>query len=563
MNLQPANLHLHLQPATGSPDTVWVIGHQNPDTDSVCSAIAYAALRRQGDLPGATPARLGPLWGETEVALARCGVPAPILLGDVRQRVSDVMNATVATVTQDATLYEAARLMRQERKRLLPVVDERDRLQGVLTVDDLAGRYLDDMAVDAAEQAPVALERYRRILDGELLEGEPGHRFAGRIWIGSVQVPTLVERIVPGDLVIVGDREDAQGAALRAGVACLIVIGGRAVSPAIRTLARERGAALIVSPHNTYATARLLNLSLPVSAIMRPPGRTVDPDDLAADAAGALLGPGTRALPVVDEDGHVHGILSRSDLLRGRRKRVILVDHNQRSQAVEGLDEAELLGVIDHHNLGDLRTVEPILFILEPVGCTATIIAEEYRAAGLTPERAIAGLLLAAIISDTLLLTSPTTTERDRSAVAELAALAGLDAEGFAQELFQARSDFSATTPRTLVGNNLKGYQFGGATLAIGQAETLATDYFLTHRGAFIAEMERVKAEGPYDYAIFLVTDILHGASVALYPGPAERRLLTGAFALAGAGPNVAELPGVVSRKKQVVPPLARALDGR
>ena len=554
---------LRPQSSVLSPDTVWVVGHQNPDTDSICSAIAYAALRRALDLPGATPARLGPVGTEAAAALARRDLPAPALLTDVRQRVADVMNPSFVTVGHDATLYEAGQLMREARKRLLPVVDEGERLRGILTVDDMADRYLGEMTVEAAHRVPIALDRYLRILGGQLLTGELGREFAGRIWIGSTQVATLLHEVAPGDLVIVGDRENAHEAALRAGAACLIVVAGRAPTGAILALARERGATLIVSPHDIYATARLLNLSLPVSEIMRPGGPTIDPDDLAADASGALLGPGTRAVPVVDEDGRVQGILSRTDLLRGRRKRVILVDHNHRSQAVDGLDEAELLGVIDHHNLGDLRTAEPIPFILEPVGCTATIIAEHYALAGIEPEPPIAGLLLAAIISDTLLFTSPTTTGRDRVAADRLAALARLETEAFARELFEARSDFRGTTPRDLLLGNLKAYEFGGASLAIGQAETLSTAYFDERDAEFVTEMERLKAEGPYDYALFLATDILRGSSVAIYPGPPERRLVVGAFAPADAGTNRAKLPGVVSRKKQVVPALARVLGGR
>ncbi|MFN8539365.1 MAG: putative manganese-dependent inorganic diphosphatase [Thermomicrobiales bacterium] len=544
-------------------ETVWVVGHQNPDTDSICSAIAYAALRRLTDLPGATPARLGPLWAETSAALARCGVESPPLLTDVRQRVGDVMNPAVVTIGQDATLYEAGRIMRDERKRLLPVVDERRRLCGLLTVDDIAGRYLDDMAVEPAHRVPISLAHYLRILGGTLLVGSPDRHFAGRIWLGTVQVPTIAELTAPGDLVIVGDRENAQEAALRAGADCLIVVGGQAVSQAVLMLAAERGATVIGSPHDTYATARLLNLSLPVAEFMREPGATAAPDDLVTDLAATLVGPGAPILPVVDDEGVVLGIVSRGDLLRGRRKRVILVDHNHRSQAVEGLEEAELLGVIDHHNLGDLHTAAPIRFVLEPVGCTATIIIEHYVLAGLMPEPSIAGLLLAAIISDTLLFTSPTTTERDRIAARILGEGSGLEVEAFAHELFAARSDFSATTPRELVANNLKTYTFGGASLAIGQAEALSTGYFMEHKAEFVGELGRLKAEGGYDHALFLVTDILHSNSTMLYPGEAERRLVQRAFDPGQIGADSAELPGVVSRKQQVIPPLARALDRR
>ncbi len=551
----------HVSPS----DVVFVVGHRNPDTDSVCSAIAYAALRRALDLPGATPARLGVLWPETVCALERCGVASPQLLTDVRQRVADVMNHDVLTAHADHTLYEAARLMREGGKGLLPVVDDRNRLLGVVTVDDIAARYLDDLMVVPRIHAPVALDRFLRILGGELLVGEPLRGFTGRVWISSSSADTLRLRIAPGDLVIVGDREDAQLAALDGGCACLIVVGEVPPGARVRHLAGQRGAMLIASPQDTYATARLLNLSLPVGEVMRPPSRTVDPDDLAADTANFLLNAPGRALAVVDEDGRVCGTVSRSDLLRGRLKRVILVDHNQRAQAVEGIDEAELLGVIDHHNLGDLRTAEPIPFILEPVGCTATIVLNEYDRAGLVPTAPIAGLLLAAIISDTLMLTSPTTTARDRAAVAALGPLAELDPETFARELFRARSDFSATTPRDLILGNLKEYEFGGASLAIGQAETLTTDYFLEHQDQFIADLGLLKAAHGYDYILFLVTDILHGDSVALYPAAPERGLVATTFGLADAavGPGSAALPGIVSRKKQIIPPLARALDRR
>lgn len=563
--MSAANVQEQQGPVPHQPETVYVIGHRNPDTDSICSAIAYAELRRAIDLPGATPVRLGQIGTETAFALARCGVEAPPLIEDVHRRVSDVMNHDVLMVHEDDTVYAAALLMREGGKGLLPVVDARRRLLGVITVDDIAARYLDELIVVATSQAPVALDHLIPVLGGELLVGELGGTFTGRAWISSSHPATLQAKLTPGDLVIVGDREDAQLAMIEGGVACLIVVGETAPSACVLRAARERGAAVLTSTHDTYATARLLSLSQPVTGAMRQPNRTVEPNDLADDVADYLLTARGRALAVVDEEGLVCGTLSRSDILRGWRKRVLLVDHNQRAQAVEGIDEAELLGVVDHHNLGDLQTAEPITFILEPVGCTATIILDGFDRAGLTPARATAGLLLAAIISDTLMLTSPTTTPRDRAALERLGELAALDPATFARELFDARSDFSATTPREIILGNLKEYAFGGMKLAIGQAETLATDYFHANKAAFIAELERLKADHAYDYVIFLVTDILHGGSVALYPGPSERGIILAAFRLdeGGIGPDVAELPGIVSRKKQIIPPLARTLDRR
>ncbi len=547
------------------PDTVYVIGHRNPDTDSICSAIAYAALRRELDLPGAIAARLGPVGAEAAFALERCGVAPPILIEDVRRRVADVMNHDVIMATEADTLYEAAKLMRDGSKGLLPVVDATQRLLGVITVDEIAARYLDELMVVATSKAPLMLDRLLPILNGELLTGELSRSFSGRVWIIASHPDSVAHWLRPGDLAIVGDREDAQLAALQCGVGCLIVIGGTKPTAAVLEQAEARGVVVLTSAHDSYATARLLSLSQSVTAAMRHPGRTVEQSDLIDDIADQLLTARGRALAVVDEEGRVCGTVSRSDILRGWRKRVILVDHNQRVQAVEGIDEAELLGVVDHHNLGDLQTAEPIPFLLEPVGCTATIVLDRYQRAGLTPSPPIAGLLLAAIISDTLMLTSPTTTDRDRTALQQLGALADLDPLIFARELFEARSDFSMTTPREIILSNLKEYTFGGASLAIGQSETLATDYFQQHQDDFVAELDWLKDERSYDYCLFLVTDILQSESVALYPGQVEQGLVATAFGLdsEASTAHVAALPGIVSRKKQIIPPLARALDRR
>lgn len=544
-------------------DLVYVIGHRNPDTDSICSAIAYAAFRRATDLPGAIPVRLGPVWAEAAYALERGGVEAPLLIDDVLQRVSDAMNREAITVREDQTLHDAARLMREGKTDLLPVVDAERHLRGLITVDDIAARYLDDLMVVPTIHAPVVLAGFLSILGGAVLVGDPGRSFAGRVWISSSRAEILRTRVEVGDLVIIGDLEDAQIAAIEGQCAGLIVTGETPPSATVLALARRHNALIITSPHDTYATARLLSLSLPVGEVMRQPTHTVDRDDLATETAGPLLEASGRALVVVDEERRVCGTLSRSDILRGGRKRVILVDHNQRAQAVEGIDEADLLGVLDHHNLGDLRSTEPISFILEPVGSTATLILDHYDRAGLTPPAQIALLLLAAIISDTLLLTSPTTTTRDHAAVDRLSSLAALDAQEFARELFRARSDFSATTPREIILGNLKDYEFGGETLAIGQAETLATEYFTENQAMFVAELARLKAERNYNYIIFLVTDILAGDSLALYPDTDEVGLITRTFGLETSAipPHAAPLPGVVSRKKQIIPPLARALE--
>ncbi len=536
---------------------IYVVGHRNPDTDSIAAAVGYAALKQQTDPRKVIAARLGDPSPETAYLLERFGVPAPVLLHDVYTRVEDVMNRKPQSLPATATMREAGPVMRD--KRLVPILDPEKHLLGVVTLDDVAARYLQETDLASGVQSRISYESMLRTLDGELLAGSLEGEWQGRVRVGASRAETLCRYIGDGDMVVLGDRTDAQLASLEAGAGCLILVGGAEADPQVLESAREHGARVISTPHDSYRVTRLLNLSIPLSEVMRRDVAVIEPDDLASDASELLSSRSASALPVVDGERKLVGIVSRSDLLRSRGKGVILVDHNHRSQAVEGLEQAQLLEVLDHHNLGDLRTPEPIYMKLEPVGSTSTIVAEMYRQVGKSPASPIAGMLAGGIVSDTLLFRSPTTTDRDREAGRWLAELAQIELEELAQGMFRANSNYENTTPERILNGNLKLFEWGGKGVGIGQAETVDISYFQAHREAFMAGLRELKKEKDLHYAFFLVTDILAEDSLMLLPGEEEQQLVVRAF---GRTPQdgCVELPGVVSRKKQVVPALAREL---
>lgn len=536
---------------------VYVVGHRNPDTDSIASAVGYAELKRRTGMPEAVAMRLGDLWPETAYLLERFGVECPELLHDVYPRVRDVMNQHPDRLRVDATVRDAGPVMRH--RRVVPVVDAGDRYVGVLTLNDIAARYLEEMDLAGGAASRIAYSSIVRTLDGTLLCGGADGEWQGRVWVAAMQAYTMARLMSPGDLLVVGDRADAQTAALEAGAACLVLVGGCQPDTALLELARDRGARIISTPHDSYRVTRLLNLSTPVAGVLRRDHPTAEPDDLTSEVDELLSDHGVRALPVLDENQRLLGIVTMSDVLHLRGRGVILVDHNHSSQAVPGLEQATLLEVIDHHNLGDLHTVEPIYMKLEPVGSTSTIVAEMYRAAGETPAPATAGVLAGGIVSDTLLFRSPTCTPRDRAAAEWLAELTGVDLDELAHSMFQANSNYANTSPEQLLAANLKVYDWGGQKVGIGQAETVDMAYFRRNSEAVLQALRTRKQSDGLNYIYFLATDILTENSVLFLESEQERTLAERVFGGRADG-CLLELPGVVSRKKQVVPPLAREL---
>ncbi len=535
---------------------LYVIGHRNPDTDSICSAIVYAHLKKaQGE--EAVAARAGKINAETKFVLDYFGVEAPPLVADLHPRAGDVMQGAPVTVRADDTLRELGRLMKRHNVKSVPVVEGDGRLAGFVSVGDLAKRYIDELEMQDLKGTGVTFARVLRILDGELAAGgDMDSEVAGKVWIGAAKAETMAGMIKPGGVVLVGNREEAQLACIGRDVSCLIVTGGAGVSAAVRTAAVAKGAVVIVTPYDTYTAARLINQSVPVRMIMVREVVAFNPGDLVAEIKNIIVRTKYRNYPVLDQ-GRLVGLLDRDRLIVPEREKVILVDHNERSQAVEGIEEANIVEIIDHHRLGGLETGEPIFIRHEPVGSTATIIANMYWHRGVEIPARLAGLLLAAVLSDTVLFRSPTATAKDRETSRRLAAAAGLDIDAFGQAMFEAGWAPGSLSPAEIIAGDQKEFQIGEYRVAISQISVTDPGAVLAAREKLQTAMEAECRKKDYDLVILMVTDIVKETSHLVYAGQAAG-LIPAAFGGAG-DDGVLSLPGVMSRKKQVVPPLVEA----
>lgn len=543
---------------------IYILGHKNPDTDSVCSALAYAWLRnhREGThryLAG----RLGPISSETEHVLRRFGFSAPPLIDNVRAQVQDLDLKEIPPVPEELSLHLAWETMRSKEITTLCVSGDGMLLDGLVTIGDLARSYLEPMDNRCLSKGKTPVSNLREVLQGELLSGDPdGILSAGRMLVGAMQPETMEDYVEPGDGILLGDREDSQIRALRCGAGLLILTGGLHPSEEVLRMAGEAGCTVLSTPYDTFVAANLVNQSLPVSALMKKDTLTTfEPEDYIEEIKDTMTAKRYRNFPVVDGEGRYRGMISRALLLNLKRKKVILVDHNERAQSVDGLEESEILEIIDHHRIGDIQTAGPVLFRNMPVGCTATLIAQIYREQGTQPEPDIAGILCCAILSDTLNLKSPTCTDADRNAVAWLEGLAGICAMEEGMAMFRAGSDLRTKTPRELFLRDFKRVNNGRDVLGIGQINSPDRQELLWAKDSIQSEMKQELAGGQYDFLLFLLTDITAEESILLFEGDC-RELLENTFHRQATDGSML-LPGVLSRKKQVVPPLLNALGQR
>ena len=539
---------------------VLVFGHRNPDNDSICSAVAYAHLKNVTDPDQVyLPARLGPVPVETTWAFERFGVDLPEEIEHVRTRVRDAMTHDVATVESDNNMLVAGRLMRERGVRALPVLDEDGTARGLLNQHVLAELYIGETEMLGFERLPVTVEQLASVLGGRVLAGDPGLKLAGHVLIGAMEPETMRRYISAGDTLIVGDRRRTQPLALEAGAACLVVTGGAVPDEEVLVLARERGAAVVSSPHDTYATARLVNLCHSVGELMDPSPLMVGPDELLAEVAEDLVGGVHREALVVDEEGHLIGILTRTNLARGSQRHVVLLDHNELSQSAPGVEEAAVVEIVDHHRVGDVQTTSPILFLNLPVGSTATIVAERYRELGVTPPAGMAGILLSAVLSDTVLLKSPTTTETDREVAARLARQVGVEPTEFGLEMFRARSARVAFSAADAVSSDLKEYRVGDLLIGVAQVETVDAAEYLDRADALREALDSLRVSRRLDLAMLLVTDVVREGSEVFAVG--KTRIAERALGI-DLSHGSAWMGGVLSRKKQVAGRLLEAAGG-
>ena len=538
-------------------DRVYVCGHRNPDTDSIAAAIGYAELknRLEGGTTEYVPVRLGIVNAQTQWLLERSDAPAPRHLPHAYLRARDVMREQFPVAQRADPVRSVGLLMAQEGIDLVPIVDEDGVLTGLLTERALARRYIRESREASRLDVPTPVSSIVEVLEGELLSGDPSVEIKGRVWVQAMH-STANSRVQPGDVVVIGDRPNATEAALANGIALLVLSNNATPTEKVLQIAAEQGTCVVVSPLDSYVTSRMVTLSEPCRAFSEGDPLTVAKDDLVRDISEEIKNVHYRAAVAVDRDGRPIGLVTRSDLVNPRPRRVLLVDHGERAQSVPGIEEAEIVEILDHHHIGSIETKLPVTAIFDPVGSTSTLVIERFRQAGAEPAPPTATMLLGAIVSDTVLLTSPTTTERDHRATAYLEWLLRLDAQEFGREMFEQSSDVADVAAADLVTRDLKEYELdNGRTLSVAQIETVGGAVFdRTEELRAAAETHRERRE----HVLFalMLTDIL---------AQHTRLIVTGNDALAERAfgkpvvDGAIELPGVMSRKKQVAPGLLAA----
>src|SRR3954470_19276696 len=456
--------------------TVYVTGHRNPDTDSIAAAIGYAELKGRLDPRNEYVAvRLGDLNAQTRWVLDKSGAAEPDLLTHVLLRVRDVMQAGFPTVSHREPIRQVGLRMAREELELMPIVGDDGALAGVMTERTLARRYIrESRDVTSLADAGATVRAVFEQLDGELVTGDDECELAGRVWVLAMDVGSLPDEIGDGDVVVVGDRDDAQRRAIDLGVALLITSNGTRPTDEVLALAQERGTTVVSSPWDSYVTSRMVTLSMPCRALMDSEPLTVRPDDLVADISGLIGGVDYRAAVAIDSAHRPVGVVTHAELVAPEPRRVVLVDHAEQAQSVIGVETAEIVEILDHHHIGSIETRVPGRATFDPVGSTATLVIERFRQNGMEPTRSSATLLLGAILSDTVILNSPTTTERDLAAVEYLERVLALDAHALGREMFEATSALEGVTADAIVTRDAKEYELsGGHTIAIAQVETV------------------------------------------------------------------------------------------
>lgn len=538
---------------------VYVIGHKNPDTDSICSAIAYAELKRRITGKFYEARRAGQINEETKYILDRFGVEPPEFLDNVSLQVKDMDINRMKGIDGNVSIKDVWEMMKARNMKTMPIVSG-DSLEGLITIGDIATSYMDvhDSKILAKAQTPY--ENIKKALDGSMVSSASSAQYTdGKVAIAASGTDIMEDFIEKGDLVILGNRYEAQLCAIELEAACMVICQGTKAPDLIKRLAEEKGIAIISTPHDAFTAARLINQSIPVRYFMsRENLTTFDADELVDDIRETMAKKRYRDFPVLDEKGRFIGFISRRRLLGARKKKVILVDHNERSQSIDGISDAEILEIIDHHRIGSVETVEPVFFRNQPVGSTSTIVAQMYKENDVEISKTMAALMCSAIISDTLLFRSPTCTPADRRTCEELAGIAGINMEELARSMFNAGSDLSGKTAEEICAMDFKQFVCGDMTFGVGQISSMDREELDEIKGKLEPAMNELMKEKELNMLFFMLTDVMEESSDILWAGPGARELIAEAFG-AGDGENF-RLDGVVSRKKQMVPAIMGAL---
>ena len=541
-------------------DVIYVTGHKNPDSDSICASYAYAEFKNKIGDTEAVACRLGNVNQETQFILDYFNAEAPKFLNTVKLKVEDLQFDKISPISADISLKTAWTIMRDKNIKTLPVADENEHLLGVLAVANLTSCYMDIWDNRILAKSNTSLDNIVDTLSAKVAYmNENTKCFPGKIAVTAMEADTITEHIEAGDIAIVGDREEAQAALINLNVSLMIVTGGYAPSENIINLAKEHGVTVIVTQHDSFTASRLIVQSIPVGYVMVKENIvSFRADDLVDDIKGIMAETRFRSYPVLDENGRVLGTVSRYHLISNHKTKVIQVDHNERGQSVDGLEDAEILEIIDHHRVADIQTNNPIYFRNEPVGSTSTIVAKCFFESGIRPSRKAAGLLCGAIISDTLLFRSPTCTPQDQYICKKLAEIAGINIEEFAKEMFKAGTSLKGKTVEQIFNTDFKPFTIEGTKVGISQVNTMDIDGFMPLKEEMLNYMDQKAKEAGLEMVMLLLTDILNEGSEILVTG-AKPEIVEKAFKVTLKDKG-AFLPGVLSRKKQVVPPITNAI---
>lgn len=536
---------------------VFVIGHKNPDTDSICSAIAYAALKNKTDDGVFVPKRAGEVNNETKYVLDFFDVETPEFIGHVGTQVKDVEIKPTPSLNEGISLKNAWNKMRDLRESTMPIVND-GVLEGIISVKDIATANMD---IYETRILAISHTKYTNVLDaidGTMIVGDSEEEITkGKILIGAANPDLLENYVEDGDMLLTGNRFENQLCGIEMNAGCIVVCTGAPISKTIQKLAKENNCKIISTPHDTLMVARLISQSAPVRYFMKKDHLiTFSREDFISDIRDTLAKIRHRDFPVLDRDGKYCGMLSRRSLLNMDNKKIILVDHNEKGQAVDGIDEAEILEIIDHHRLGSMETALPVFFRNQPVGCTGTIIYDLYQENNVEVDKKIAGLLCSAIISDTLMFRSPTCTPKDKKAAEELAKIAGIEIQEHAEKMFRAGSSLADKTPEEIFYQDFKKFSGNDKNFGAGQISSMDKTELEQLRPKIAAYMEGAVKEG--EMLFFLLTNILTESSDLVFAGEGAKELVKTAFG--EPEENWVHVPGLVSRKKQFVPSVLHVL---
>jgi manganese-dependent inorganic pyrophosphatase len=535
---------------------VYVTGHRNPDTDSIGAAIGLAELRSLKD-PDTEyiPVRLGELNPQTTWVLKRAGLSAPGLLSHVMLRAIDVMSTDFPSIKEDDPVREAGLEMARADVELIPVVDEEGVLTGVVTTRALARQYIRESRENSQLREATYIHAVAGVLDGELITGQD-KRLSGRVWAHAMDLQSE-SGISAGDVVVIGNRPDAQRMVIERRISLLVLSNGAQPTPEIVSLAEEHGTAVIVSPLDTYVSARMITLAAPCRGLMEKDPLVAEREDLVSVVSEQIKESHHGTAVVVDGRNRPVGLVTRADLVSPDRRRVILVDHAEQAQSVLGVEQAEIVEILDHHHIGSIETKVPVLATFDPVGSTSTLVIERFQRNELEPSREAALVLLSAVLSDTVILNSVTTTERDRAVVQYLAESLGVDPMEYGREMFEATGDVSGIPASELIRRDAKDFQgSSGLPFTVAQIEVVGNS-LLERTDELLAALQKEQIEKGVGVYALMVTDILEKGTNLLVAGDAHA--VSRAFGVSANGSTIA-LPGVMSRKKQVAPKLLSAL---